>query len=468
LCQELPHFGTVTLTPAFELDGAGSNVDSIAFWEAPDANETLMFVTGKANTLLEVWRHPFTGSELPPRAFTSPVNGVAVDQSADVLYVSDRKVSVLSLPDLHLQAEFGQGIIGVGENNLDILKHNDGRTLIYVSEDHKVHSFNAATLNLLGSFAPPVSSIETVLADDYYQMILVPEEQGLLGNPGVYAYHPDGTPFLKNSTNRFGNDGEFDSDEEGILLYTFPPSATRDDGAGFVVVSDQRADQSDFEFFDRVSWAHLGTLRLTGVSNTDGIASTQQALPGYPMGLFVAINNDTTTVGLGWDAIFTAIGWNLTAHDTRTPFEAWASAHGLTPGVNDDFADDPDNDDRLNVEEFATNSDPLDVADKETSGVHIHDISGLSYLVHTFPVRNHASFAGADTVSATVDGLVYSLSASLDLVNFTSTVIELSPPLTAHLPLLDRGWSYRTFRFFTPATTSSSGFLLRDVAPAPQ
>jgi hypothetical protein len=52
-------FGMVTVSPAFELDGKGKNVDSIAFWETPDSSSTLMFVTAKDNDLLEVWQYPF-------------------------------------------------------------------------------------------------------------------------------------------------------------------------------------------------------------------------------------------------------------------------------------------------------------------------------------------------------------------------------------------------------------------------
>ena len=322
------NFGTVTIARALDLNGAGSDVDSIAFWEAPDASDTLMFVTGKGNDRLEVWKYPFAGNELPFIQFPANVNGVAVDQESDRLYVSDRIVSAFALPGLQAQGNFGQGIIGVGENNLAILKHSSGDTWIYVSDDHNVHRFDAATRQLLGSFAPPVSSLETMVADHFYQMILVTEEQGPAGNPGVYAYHADGTPFLKNGTNRFGNDGEFDSDEEGIILYTFPANGSGDDGTGFIVVSDQRADVTDFEFFDRQTWEHLGRLRLTGVSNTDGIGSTQRALPGYPLGVFAAIDDDTSTAVIGWDAIFAAIGWDLAPETVRiTP--------GATGPVND-------------------------------------------------------------------------------------------------------------------------------------
>lgn len=304
-------FGTVTVAPAFELDGAGRNMDSLAFWESPDPDETLLFVTAKDNNLLEVWKSPFLGNELSPVEFSSTVNGVAVDQEMGLLYVTEsgsRKANVLSLPGLERRGEFGQGYLGEGETNLDILKRADGRTLVYVTDDHNVHRFDASSGAHLGVFSPPVSSIETVLADDFYQIILVPEEQGPQGRPGVYAFYPDGTPFEKAGTNRFGDNDEFDADEEGILLYTFPHGGVEDNGGGFIVVADQRSDQTDFEFFDRVTWEHLGTLRIDGVSNSDGIASTQKPLPGYPLGVFVAVNDDRTTVGVGWNVIFEKIG----------------------------------------------------------------------------------------------------------------------------------------------------------------
>jgi hypothetical protein len=562
--RSLPVFGIKTLAPAFQLNGAGTDVDSIAFWEAPEPTNTLMFVTAKANDLVEVWKFPFQDRELPAVQFSTNVNGVVVDQETDRLYVSDFKVSVFSLPDLQMLDEFGQGIIGVGENNLDLLKQTNGQKLIFVSDDHNVHRFVVDTWEHLGAFAPPVSSIETVLADDLNQLILVPEEQGPLGNPGVFAYHPDGTPFLRNGTNRFGNNGEFDSDEEGILLYTFPTDGSGDNGAGFYVVSDQRSDQTDFEFFDRETWSHLGTLRMEGVSNTDGIASTQLAMPGYPMGLFAAINNDTTTAGLGWDVIFNAIGVNSsprvlaitpdvsgptdgevvnfvvrfdkpvtnfndtadlvithrgTAHagvvitgdsdtynvriqgisatgfflltvntasdivslDTNalassvtsvpvfvdTPYHSWAVARGLTRGVNDGVSDDPDGDGNLNIKEFALNGDPLSGINDGKQRVLIEEVSGTNYFTYTFPVRNGAVFTANGELSATVDGLVYSVAGAFDLIAFGNHTVEQVPASDIGLPALNPGWSYRTFRLNRDISNPTWGFVRLRIGATP-
>ena len=48
-------------------------------------------------------------------------------------------------------------------------------------------------------------------------------------------------------------------------------------------------------------------MRISGVSNTDGIASYPYPLPDYPLGIFAAIDNDQSTAIVGWDKIFEEI-----------------------------------------------------------------------------------------------------------------------------------------------------------------
>ena len=127
----------------------------------------------------------------------------------------------------------------------------------------------------------------------------------------MYVYNPDGSAYSGSDSNIFGGGGIFDSDEEGIILYTCPLNNPVDNGEGFIVVSDQKADVTDFEFFDRITLNHLGTLNIIGVSNTDGIASFPYPLPNYPYGIFAVINNDQTVVIVGWDIIFNQIS-NIT------------------------------------------------------------------------------------------------------------------------------------------------------------
>lgn len=335
---------TGLVSPDFELNGSGSNVDSIAFWEAPSADDVLIFTTSKASQLVEVWQFPFVDNEQPPLTHSTfgssgtQVNGIVIDQDSDLLYVSvsdpQSTVSIFSLPSLTFSGEIINGAFDLkSEPNIDLLNHSNGEIWAYVSADQDLYIYNAVTAAYIDQFQPE-KGLETVLADDLYQIIYIPDEND---QTGVYAYHPDGTPFLKNGTNHFGS-GVFQADAEGIALYHCPPTGL-DDGTGFIVISDQIGSQTEFEFFDRQSWAYLGNLVISGVSNTDGIASTQQALPGYPIGIFAAINSDVSTVGVGWDKVFTAMGigcdiemttqeltlsagWNLISSNINNPYPA--------------------------------------------------------------------------------------------------------------------------------------------------
>lgn len=304
-------FGTITISVAFQLNGPGQNIDSIDFWEAPDAARTLMFVTAKENSLLEVWEYPFKNGHKPalrhPTFSGSKVNGVVVDQDADRLYLAisepSSTVSMFSLPHLKFQMNFNKtGANYQGEPNIALLKLQNGKKQVYVSADDIVYIHDADNGEYYGEFRPK-KGLETMAADRFHQRLYIPDEND---RTGIYVYHPDGRPYEQNGSNRFGQN-VFDSDAEGIVIFPCHSRRDEDDGTGFIVVSDQRSDITEFEFFDRQSWEHLGTLKLKGVSNTDGIASIPVSLPGYPKGVFAAVDNDHKTAVVGWDVIFRAM-----------------------------------------------------------------------------------------------------------------------------------------------------------------
>ena len=311
---ELAPFDLVRLEPDHLLEGSGSVVDSVAFWEAPDAADSLMLVTAKGNQRVEVWQQPFVDRELPALEHPSfgsgtQVNGIVIDQEQDLAYISVSRpastVSVFSLPDLGFRRQIVAGAVDLGsEPNLGLLAMPDGSRRLYVSADSRVYIYDPESGQALGEFQP-AAPLETLLADDFQQRIYIPDE---VGRTGIYAYLPDGAPDRRNGQPRFGGEGVFQADAEGITHYRCLDAAGRDDGRGWLVVADQRTLSSDFEFFDRRTWRHLGRLQLEGVSFTDGIASTQQALPQHPAGLFAALNNDRSVALVGWDRIFEATG----------------------------------------------------------------------------------------------------------------------------------------------------------------
>jgi hypothetical protein len=149
----------------------------------------------------------------------------------------------------------------------------------------------------------------------------------------------------------------------------------------------------------------------------------------------------------------------------RTAYQVWTSARGLVPEVNDAFADDPDDDGRSNIEEFATDGDPLGDAGDGKARVNFQDLGGASYFAYTFPVRDQAVFTGTGRLSATADGIAYTLSGSVDPVDFDEEVMELMPANGTGLPVLNVGWSYRTFHLTKPVAEPSAGFILRLIGP---
>ena len=54
------------------------------------------------------------------------------------------------------------------------------------------------------------------------------------------------------------------------------------------------------------------TMKIDGVDNSSGVASFPYPVPGYPMGIFAATNDDNSVVLVSWEKIFTQIQINET------------------------------------------------------------------------------------------------------------------------------------------------------------
>ena len=301
-------FGTVNITAVdieFNIDGDGRNIDSIAFWEAPDPAESLMIVTSKGNSSIEVYQYPFK-TQLRSIECGDESNGVWVDQGRDVLYITERdssNVCAYDLPDLNENSTLSFTTSASGDDsepNLAMLNLSDDQSRIYVSYDELVFYHDAQTGAELGEFEPE-KGLETMYGDDYYQVLYIPDEGD---RSGVYVYDPDGNSIGQS----FGDRSIFDSDAEGISVYKCTSEGSTDNGEGLIVIADQRERMTDFEVFNRKTKEHLGTINISDVNNTDGISITQQSSPEYPLGLLAVIDDDSSTVGVGWDTLLEKTG----------------------------------------------------------------------------------------------------------------------------------------------------------------
>lgn len=301
-------FGTVTIAASdieFDVSGDGENIDSIGFWEASEPAQSLMFVTSKNNSSIEVYQYPFK-SQRTTISCGQASNGVWVDQENDILYITERdssNVCAYDLPALDINDSLSfttAATSNKSEPNLTILTLQNGESRIYVSYDNTVYYHDAGTGKSLGQFMPS-EEVETMYGDDYYQVIYIPDERR---PSGVYSYDADGA----RAASPFGVPPIFQKDAEGISVYKCLSTGGDDNGEGLIVVSDQKGDITDFEVFDRKTKAHLGKINISGVDLTDGLAIIQQSSPDYLFGLLAVIDNDTSTVGVGWDTILERTG----------------------------------------------------------------------------------------------------------------------------------------------------------------
>lgn len=136
------------------------------------------------------------------------------------------------------------------------------------------------------------NEIESVAVDNELGFVYCSDE-----NVGIRKYyaHPD-------SSNRelalFGTTG-FADNHEGISIYK------HDDGTGYILVSDQRANQ--FHVFPREGTAdnphehpELKVIK-TSTTESDGSEVTSVSLPDFPQGLFVAMSDDRTFQIYRWE-----------------------------------------------------------------------------------------------------------------------------------------------------------------------
>ena len=122
-------------------------------------------------------------------------------------------------------------------------------------------------------------------------------------------------------------------------------------------------------------------------------------------------------------------------------------------------------------QEFALNGNPASAAasGKVRSAVETSGAEGA--LVLTLPVRGNPAFDGSPALSAVAGEVRYRIEGTNDFGVFDQEVIEVTPASAGGMPVLDAGWSYRSFRLggaiggATPR--GPKGFLRVVTEPAP-
>lgn len=141
---------------------------------------------------------------------------------------------------------------------------------------------------------------------------------------------------------------------------------------------------------------------------------------------------------------------------TSTNYQIWAFNKGLT-GANNAPEQDPDNDGRNNLSEFAFDGNPLSGMADGKNGSRVATVGSQQVLTLTLPFRTTTVFnpTVSEQLSNPVDGMIYHIQGSDDLVTWNLEITEVTGPdataIQSQLPILvDPAWTYRTFR--TPGT----------------
>jgi autotransporter-associated beta strand protein len=147
-----------------------------------------------------------------------------------------------------------------------------------------------------------------------------------------------------------------------------------------------------------------------------------------------------------------------------TPYQTWISGFSALSETQRLPSADPDGDGINNQSEFAFGGSP--VTSNPLWGIHdLHTISAgdIPRLRITHWVRAGALFSSDDSPVAGIDGLIYQVIGSKDLMN-NRLAVEAAP-LPQNLPASPAGYEPRSFRLKSTLATEPRGFLKMEAKP---
>lgn len=147
-----------------------------------------------------------------------------------------------------------------------------------------------------------------------------------------------------------------------------------------------------------------------------------------------------------------------------TPFDTWVATFPAlvsSPNAADRSpTGDFDKDGVTNIREFAFGGSPVSASDNGQEQIRTVDANSdtLGDFTHTIEVRSGATFtASGNKLTATVDGITYTIEGALDLVTFESPVSEVTPTLGTGSP--KTGYVFKTFRLNAGNGLTGKGFI---------
>lgn len=304
---------SVSLDPLFVSASFSGDVDSPVFWDGKGQDPQVLVTAKQGNDVLFIdaqsgqlaYRRGAVGRE--DGQLQRP-NGIAV--TGDIAWIverDNRRVQLFSLPAMESLGSFGQEVLrkpygisviySAGETDVYRVYVTDdyGSTEIAVGSSGKVKIFDvklAGNIEVQATAAfgyedtvPLLGKVESIMADPLHGRLLVADEEAKL----VRVYSLAGE-YLDVSL----GSGLIQGDAEGIALY---------EGAneeGYWILTDQGRRRNRFLLFGRTDLSYVGNFEISGVSNTDGIAVTADAVGSHKEGILFVVNDDAGLSAISW------------------------------------------------------------------------------------------------------------------------------------------------------------------------
>lgn len=320
----IPLFAELSTPP----EGHGT-MDSIALYFASDPNQSIVFVTDKDESFVEM-HSPVTkqylgrigGAGSAAGKLLYP-NGVGVAYGVqtgsgkkDLLFIVERdnhRVSIFSLPDKKFLAHFGASELKQPYGIAFYWKGNELQAWITETDTspdrayvYRILADGASVKGVLDFSFETAGYLESIVIDPISQRALICDEGD---GHDVMVYDLQG-----KLVTRFGK-GLFVDEPEGIVIYDLG------NGEGYIIVSDQNASPTEYEVFDRKTYRSLG--HFSGpTTTTDGIVLTQAALPNLAKGSFYAMHSDDVVHIYDWAEIAKALNLKTKVLSPRTSVAA--------------------------------------------------------------------------------------------------------------------------------------------------
>jgi 3-phytase len=285
------------------------NVDSPAAWHGNDGQHWVIATCKSTDQLLVL--DATSGSTLQrvgsagdgPGQFRRP-NGVAVvDDLCIVVERDNHRVQVLRLPQWETVATFGADVL-IKPYGVALRRTAEGY-LLYVTDNYETADEQVPADSLLGArvkmFAlitdgesvqaeyrgafgathgdGTLHVVESIAVDTAHARLLIADEDARYND--IKIYDLDG----RYQASIMGNGG-YRYQPEGIVLC----ATSADEGYWFT--TDQDEADNTFIILDRRTLDPVGSFKAAATTNTDGIALTRTAMPGFPSGAFIAVHND--------------------------------------------------------------------------------------------------------------------------------------------------------------------------------